>query len=84
MDAAVASIIAALVAAIGGIIGAYMNKVHKENRSDHAYVADRLKDLHVDVKDLKADVTAVKVDVGVLKSRHSDLQNQVDKIEENI
>lgn len=82
MDAATASIIAAAVAAVGGIIGAYMNKVHKENRADHSFVASRLSDLHTDIKDLKTDVTEVKIDVGILKSRHTDLQKQVNKIEE--
>ena len=82
MDAGTASVIAAVVAAIGGVIGAYMNKVHKENRADHSYVVKRLGDLHSDVKDLKSDIGEVKIDIGVLKSRHTDLQKQVDKIEE--
>jgi peptidoglycan hydrolase CwlO-like protein len=84
MDAATASVVAAAVAAVGGIVGAYMNKVHKENRADHSYVVKRLGDLHTDVKDLKSDIGEVKVDIGILKSRHTDLQKQVDKIEENI
>lgn len=84
MDAASASIIAAVIAAVGGLLAAYLNKVHKDNRSDHSYVADRLGDLHVDVKDLKKDITEVKIDVGVLKSRHKDLDNKVNRLEEHI
>lgn len=84
MSAASASIIAAVIAAVGGILGAYLNKVHKDNRSDHSYVVHRLGDLHSDVKDLKSDVTEMKVDVGVLKSRHNDLDNKVHRLEEHI
>lgn len=82
MSAASATIVAAVIAAVGGLLAAFLNKVHKDNRSDHSYVAERLSDLHDDVKDLKVDVTEVKIDVGILKSRHRDLKKKVNKLEE--
>ena len=80
MSPQVASILAATIAAIGGLLGAYMNKVHKENRKDHSFVAEKLGDLHDDVRSLKDDVTEVKIDVGVLKARHDDVKSQVDEL----
>lgn len=84
MSAEAASIIGAIIVTIGGIIGAYMNKVHKDNRADHSYVANRLSDLHADVKDVKKDITDVKVDVSVLKNNHKHMKEHIDRIEENI
>lgn len=80
MSAPVATIIAATIAAIGGLLGAYMNKVHKDNRKDHSFVAEKLGDLHNDVRDLKSDVFDVKVDVGILKERHEDVSSQVKEL----
>lgn len=75
-----ASIIAAAIAAVGGVLGAYMNKVHRDNRKDHSFVVDKLTDLHGDVRGLKEDITEVKIDVGILKSRHDDVKAQITEL----
>lgn len=74
MDTATASIIVAIVTTVGTIIVAYLNKVHKDNRKDHAYVANSIKEMHGDIKD-------VKVDIGVLKERQSDIKERVERLE---
>lgn len=84
MSAEAASIIGAIIVTVGGIIGAYMNKVHKDNRADHSSVAIRIAELHTDVKEVKKDLTDVKVDIGVLKSKHNHMQEHIDRIEEII
>lgn len=74
MDVAVASIIVAIVTTVGTVIVAYLNKVHKENRKDHAYVAESIKEMHGDIKE-------VRVDVAILKERQIDIKERVDKLE---
>jgi formiminotetrahydrofolate cyclodeaminase len=44
------AIIVALIAAVGGILAAMVQKLRVENRSDHGVVASLLKDLHDDVE----------------------------------
>ena len=46
MDMATASIIVAVITAVGGIIVAAINKFRKENHDDHAYVRGMLSMLY--------------------------------------
>jgi len=43
MNAAVASIVAAVILAVGGVLAALVQGLRKENRSDHATVQAQLK-----------------------------------------
>jgi peptidoglycan hydrolase CwlO-like protein len=81
MDVGAASIIVAIVTTVGTITVAYMNKVHKDNRKDHAYVVGTIKEMHTDVKDVKQDIQEVKIDVGVLKERQADIKERVERLE---
>lgn len=81
MDMGTASIIVALVTTVGTVIVAYLNKVHKDNRKDHAYVAETIKSMHTDVKEVKQDIQEVKIDVGVLKERQQDIKARVERLE---
>lgn len=51
------AIVVALIAAIGGVIAALVQKGRKENREDHNTVAGMIKVLHADVQkvDKKVD-----------------------------
>jgi hypothetical protein len=49
MDAAIASIIVACIAAVGSILVAMIQKFRSENRKDHGAVMEALKDLHSDI-----------------------------------
>ncbi len=44
------AIIVALIAAVGGILAALVQKLRVENKSDHGVVASLLRDLHDDVE----------------------------------
>jgi hypothetical protein len=46
----VEAIIVALIAAVGGILAALVQKLRVENKSDHGVVASLLRDLHDDVE----------------------------------
>lgn len=81
MDMGVASIIVAIVTTVGTITVAYLNKVHKDNRKDHAYVANSIKEMHGDIKEVKQDLHEVKVDVLVLKERQVDIKERVERLE---
>lgn len=81
MDMGTASIIAASVTAVGTVIVAYLNKVHKDNRKDHAYVSKSIDTMHSDLRDIKEDVQEVRVDVGILKERQSDIKERVENLE---
>lgn len=81
MDVGTASVIAAAVTTVGTVIVAYLNKVHKDNRKDHAYVAKSIDTMHSDLRDIKEDVQEVRVDVGILKERQSDIKERVENLE---
>lgn len=74
LDQGTAAVMAAAIATIVGPLMAYLVKVHKDNRSDHAVVAERLEQVHADVRDVKADVRVLKDDVREL--RGSDQQHE--------
>lgn len=81
MDVGTASVIAAALTTVGTVIVAYLSKVHKDNRKDHAYVAKSIETMHSDLRDVKEDIQEVKVDVGILKERQSDIKDRVDNLE---
>lgn len=82
MDPAVATIVVAAIGLITAIVveqirtRAHMKKVHKENRSDHAFVADKLDCLVGKMDDVSLDLREVKLDVRDLKQDHRQLTNE--------
>lgn len=52
MDAALASIIVAVITAGSGIIVAFIQKFRKENREDHGAVMEAIKELHTDIHEV--------------------------------
>lgn len=44
------AILVAVIAAVGGVLAALVQKGRKENKEDHNVVADLLKTVHQDVK----------------------------------
>lgn len=53
MSNAWATVIASIVGVGGSVIVAFLNKLRKENRQDHAVVAQRLDYLHDDMKTIE-------------------------------
>lgn len=49
MDAALASIVVAVITAGSGIIVAFIQKFRRENQQDHGAVMEAIKDLHNDI-----------------------------------
>jgi hypothetical protein len=60
-----ATVIAAVLALIGGLSGLYVQqrRVHRDNRSDHQETAAKVDQLLVGQRDISADVRDVKADV---------------------
>lgn len=80
-DDAAATVIAAFITSVGIILVAYMNKVHKDNRSDHAVVTKRIDEVHSDIKDVKKDLIDVKIDVATLKVQQSNAEKHINRLE---
>jgi lipopolysaccharide biosynthesis regulator YciM len=59
MDMATASIIVAVITAVGGIIVAAINKFRKENHNDHAYVRGMLTMLYKSQNRIESKVDRV-------------------------
>lgn len=50
------SIIVALIAAVGAVLAALVQRSRKENRVDHAAVVESIRLVHNDVKEVRRDV----------------------------
>lgn len=49
-------IIVALIAAIGGVLAALVQRSRKENKDDHATVIESIRLVHNDVKEVRRDI----------------------------
>lgn len=81
VDQGTAAIMAAAIAAIVGPLMAYLVKVHKDNRGDHAVVAELLADVHADVRSIKADLHDVKADVRELRGNDQQHEGRLYRLE---
>jgi len=50
------SVAVALIAAVGGVMVALVQRSRKENKDDHATVIDHIRLVHNDVKEVRRDV----------------------------
>lgn len=50
------SIVVALIAAIGAVLAALVQRSRKENKDDHATVIESIRLVHNDVKEVRRDV----------------------------
>jgi hypothetical protein len=76
-DVGLASIIAATIAGLFS----YLVKVHKDNRSDHADVANRIDQMRTTQLEIRLDIADIKADVRELKDSDRAHDQRLDRLE---
>ena len=79
-DIGLASILAATITGLF----AYLVKIHKDNRSDHQDVADRITEMRTTQLEIRQDIHEIKSDVAVLRANDVNHEGRLGLLEHNL
>jgi hypothetical protein len=76
-DVGLATIAAATIAGLFS----YLVKVHKDNRSDHADVAERINEMRTTQLEIRQDIHEIKFDVAALRANDDNHESRLGLLE---